>query len=153
MARSYAEASSARRAHLPVAERSDGAVFDETYRLSVQVTEQRELRGLTQTDLAEKTGIDQGDTSRIERGSIFPNEKTLLRLADGLGAEWRLVDKATARIRLYGRCPRVRRSKQVTTPENKTRSRVARSPNARAWRRRLLPAPCASGVMLGRPLL
>jgi transcriptional regulator with XRE-family HTH domain len=46
--------------------------------------------------LAQKTGIDQGDISRIERGAIFPNEKTLLRLADALGAEWRMVDKATA---------------------------------------------------------
>ena len=45
---------------------------------------------------ARKTGIDQGDISRIERGSIFSNEKTLLRLADALGAEWRMVDKATA---------------------------------------------------------
>ncbi len=26
--------------------------------------------------LAEKTGVDQGDISRIEGGSIFPNEKT-----------------------------------------------------------------------------
>ena len=28
--------------------------------------------------------------------SIFSNEKTLLRLADALGAEWRMVDKVTA---------------------------------------------------------
>jgi transcriptional regulator with XRE-family HTH domain len=49
--------------------------------------ERRELLGLTQTELAEKTGIDQGDTTRIERGSIFPNEKTLLCLAATLGAE------------------------------------------------------------------
>ena len=58
--------------------------------------ERRQLRGLTQIDLAEKTGIDQGDISRIERGSIFSNEKTLLRLADALGAEWRMDDKVTA---------------------------------------------------------
>jgi transcriptional regulator with XRE-family HTH domain len=58
--------------------------------------ERRELLGLTQTELAEKTGIDQGDISRIERGSIYPNEKTLLRLADALGAQWRMVDKASA---------------------------------------------------------
>ena len=68
--------------------RRGGAVFGHTYRLAVQVMECRELRGLTQADLAEKTGIDQGDISRIERGSIFPNEKTLVRLADALGAEW-----------------------------------------------------------------
>jgi predicted transcriptional regulator len=67
-----------------------------TYRLAVQVMERRELLGLTQTELAEKTGIDQGDIGRIERGSILPNEKTLVRLADALGTEWRMVDKVTA---------------------------------------------------------
>ena len=96
MARSYEEASATRRARLPIAARSDRAVFEQTYRLAVQVMERRELLGLTQTELAQKTGIDQGDISRIERGSIFSNEKTLLRLADALGAEWRMVDKATA---------------------------------------------------------
>ena len=96
MARSYEEASATRRARLPIAARSDRAVFEQTYRLAVQVMERRELLGLNQTELAQKTGIDQGDISRIERGSIFPNEKTLLRLADALGAEWRMVDKATA---------------------------------------------------------
>ena len=71
-------------------------VFGQTCQLAVQVMERREFLGLTQTELAEKTGIDQGDISRIERGSIFPNEKTLLRLADALGAEWRMVAKVTA---------------------------------------------------------
>ena len=95
MARNYEEASATRRARLPVEARSDGAVFGQTYRLAVQVLERRELLGLTQTELAGRTGIDQGDISRIERGSIFSNEKTLLRLADALGAEWRMVDKVT----------------------------------------------------------
>ena len=104
MARSYEEASATRRARLPVETRTDGAVFCDTYRLAVQVIECRELRGLTQTDLAGKTGIDRGDIDRIERGSIFPNEKTLVRLSDALGAEWSLVDKQTARVQLYGRC-------------------------------------------------
>jgi ribosome-binding protein aMBF1 (putative translation factor) len=95
LARRYDEASATRRARLPVEARSDGVVFGQTCQLAVQVMERREFLGLTQTELAEKTGIDQGDISRIERGSIFPNEKTLLRLADALGAEWRLIDKAT----------------------------------------------------------
>ena len=67
-----------------------------TYRLAVQVIECRSFGGLTQTDLAGKAGIDRGDIDRIERGSIFPNEKTLVRLFDALGAEWSLVDKQTA---------------------------------------------------------
>jgi len=96
MTRSYEKASATRRALLPIAARSDGVVFGQTCQLAVQVMERREFLGLTQTELAEKTGIDQGDISRIERGSIFPNEKTLLRLADALGAEWRMVDGATA---------------------------------------------------------
>ena len=100
MARGYDEASANRRARLPIAARSDGAVFGQTYRLAVQVIERRELLGLTQIELAERSGIDQGDISRIERGSIFPNEKTLLCLADALGVEWRMVDKVTAIIQL-----------------------------------------------------
>ena len=91
------------RARLPVEARSDGAVFGQTYRLAVQVMERRELLDLTQTELAEKTGIDQGDISRIGRGSIFPNEKTLIRLADALGAEWRMVDKTTPSTQLQCR--------------------------------------------------
>jgi ribosome-binding protein aMBF1 (putative translation factor) len=95
MTRSFEEASATHRARLPVETRRDGTVFEQTYRLAVQVMERRELLGLTQIELADKTGIDQGDISRIERGSIFPNEKTLLRFADVLGAEWRLIGKAT----------------------------------------------------------
>jgi ribosome-binding protein aMBF1 (putative translation factor) len=93
MARSYAEASANRRARLPIAALSDGVVFGQTYRLAVQVMERRELLGLTQIDLALKSGIDQGDISRIERGSR--SERTLVRLSDVLGAKWQTVDKAT----------------------------------------------------------
>ena len=100
MVRNYEEASATRRARLPVEARSDGAVFGQTYRLAVQVLERRELLGLTQTELAGRTGIDQGDISRIERGSILPNEKTVVRLADALGTEWRMVDEVTLSVQL-----------------------------------------------------
>ena len=55
-----------------------------------------ERRGLTQGDLAKPTGIDQGDISRIERGGANPSEQTLLRIGDALGAELRLVERASA---------------------------------------------------------
>jgi ribosome-binding protein aMBF1 (putative translation factor) len=100
MARSYDEASATRRSRLPLEARSDGAVFGQTNRLAAQSMERRQLLGLTQTELAEKTDIDQDEISKIERGSIFSNEKTLLRLANALGGEWRMVDKATVRIQL-----------------------------------------------------
>ncbi len=46
--------------------------------------EARAERGLTQKDLAEKTGIYQAEISKIERGIGNPSVKTLKRLADGL---------------------------------------------------------------------
>lgn len=44
----------------------------------------RRLRGITQTELAKRTGIAQGAISRIESGKANPSVKTLTRLADGL---------------------------------------------------------------------
>ena len=41
--------------------------------------------GLTQSELAKKTGIAQADISRIENGNGNPSIKTLKRLAEGMG--------------------------------------------------------------------
>ena len=41
-------------------------------------------KGLTQKELAEMTGISQGDISRIERGTANPSIKTIQRLATAL---------------------------------------------------------------------
>ena len=43
--------------------------------------------GMSQKELANVTGIDQSDISRIERGMANPSVLTLRRLADGLGME------------------------------------------------------------------
>ena len=45
----------------------------------------REGQHLTQQQLAEKTGIRQGDISKLEHGNGNPSLRTLQRLADGLG--------------------------------------------------------------------
>jgi len=45
----------------------------------------RESAGLTQSELARKTGIAQGDISKIENGNANPSIKTLKRLARGMG--------------------------------------------------------------------
>ncbi len=44
----------------------------------------RETAGMTQKELAEKTGIYQADISKIERGLGNPSVSTLKRLAEGL---------------------------------------------------------------------
>ncbi|MCR4946399.1 MAG: helix-turn-helix domain-containing protein, partial [Lachnospiraceae bacterium] len=41
--------------------------------------------GLTQKELSERTGIAQGDISKLERGSANPSLRTLQRLAAGMG--------------------------------------------------------------------
>lgn len=48
--------------------------------------ESRRQAGLTQKQLAEKTGITQGDISKLENGNANPSLKTLRKLAKGLGA-------------------------------------------------------------------
>lgn len=41
--------------------------------------------GLTQTELAARTGVDQGDISRIERGIANPTVVTLDRIGEAVG--------------------------------------------------------------------
>jgi ribosome-binding protein aMBF1 (putative translation factor) len=47
----------------------------------------RAKKGLSQKELAEVTGIDQSDLSKIERGVANPSVGTLKRIADALDAQ------------------------------------------------------------------
>jgi ribosome-binding protein aMBF1 (putative translation factor) len=69
------------------------AVFERSYTIAMQLAELREKQGLTQLELASRTGIPQSQISRIEHGSISPTASTLARLADALGADLRLVER------------------------------------------------------------
>ncbi|MDR1701411.1 MAG: helix-turn-helix transcriptional regulator [Sporomusaceae bacterium] len=50
----------------------------------------RKNSGLTQKQLAEKTGIAQSDISKIESGEANPSLKTLKRLASGMDMKLKL---------------------------------------------------------------
>ena len=50
----------------------------------------RTVQNLTQKDLAEKTGINQANISKLENGNMNPSLKLLKRLADGLGMNLRI---------------------------------------------------------------
>lgn len=54
------------------------------------IQETREKLQITQTELARRTGIDQGDISKLERGTRNPSLKLLKRLARGLGMELKI---------------------------------------------------------------
>lgn len=54
------------------------------------IQDTRERLQITQTELARRTGIDQGDISKLERGTRNPSLKLLKRLAHGLGMELKI---------------------------------------------------------------
>lgn len=58
---------------------------DPEYQIIKAICEGRRKKGLTQKDLADITGITQGDISRLENGIANPSLKTLERLAAGIG--------------------------------------------------------------------
>ena len=51
------------------------------------VASARALSGMSQKQLAEATGIDQSDISKIERGVANPSVSTLERIAKALGGQ------------------------------------------------------------------
>lgn len=52
--------------------------------------EARSEQRITQQQLAERTGINQADISKIENGNANPSLRTLQRLAEGLGKKLRI---------------------------------------------------------------
>lgn len=62
----------------------------------------RKRAGLTQRQLAERSGIAQGDISKLERGSANPSIRTLRRLARGMGmsikVQFEPIKKASAKV-------------------------------------------------------
>lgn len=127
MTRSYNEVSAELQGELSEAGKQALSVFEGAYRLAVQIIDRREELKLTQIELAEKSGVNQADISRIERGSAYPNERTLIKLAQALGARWELVAQpatpasmpaATARTRIV--------TKSMARPQ-RTRSRTTKT--------------------------
>ena len=49
------------------------------------IVEARTSQNLTQKELAERTGINQADISKLENGTRNPSVNLLIRLADGMG--------------------------------------------------------------------
>ena len=95
MTREYDDSMRDRRSRLAPDAAEYREVFEKAYDIAVQLISLREKHGLTQAQLAERCGVDQGDISRIERGSTSPTARTLQRIADALDADVRLVERAS----------------------------------------------------------
>lgn len=70
--------------HDPVI-RAEYEALEPEFSIVQAIIDARRTSGLTQKQLAEKTGIAQGDISKLESGSANPSLKTLQRLAAGMG--------------------------------------------------------------------
>lgn len=90
---SYEDAAALRRAKLSPKGRRQLRQFEQAATLAAQVLEFRTRSGLTQGELADRSGVTQADISRIERGSANPTEKTLCSIADALDADLCLVPR------------------------------------------------------------
>jgi DNA-binding XRE family transcriptional regulator len=61
------------------------------FKMGTKVLRQRLAAGLTQQQLADVSGVAQGDISKIERGQSNPTTETLDALARPLGVSLELV--------------------------------------------------------------
>ena len=57
------------------------------HQLQMMVLKARSEQNLTQSELAERTGIRQSNISRIEKGQAMPSIATLNKIAHGLGKQ------------------------------------------------------------------
>lgn len=61
--------------------------LDAEFSIIQAILDARKKSGLTQKDLAERTGIAQADISKLENGNANPSLRTLQRLAEGMGMQ------------------------------------------------------------------
>ena len=64
--------------------------LDAEFSIIQAILDARTAAGLTQKDLATRTGIAQADISRLENGNANPSLRTLQRLAEGMGMKLKL---------------------------------------------------------------
>lgn len=70
--------------------RAEYDALEPEFAIMQAMIDSRKANGLTQKQLAEKTGINQADISKLERGSANPSLRTLQRLALGMGMRLKL---------------------------------------------------------------
>ncbi len=67
--------------------RSEYEALEPEYTIIRQIIRARSESNMTQKELAERSGIKQGNISRLERGTYNPSLSSLKKIAKGLGKE------------------------------------------------------------------
>lgn len=70
--------------------RAEYEALEPEFAIMQAMIDARKATGMTQKQLAEATGINQADISKLERGSGNPSLRTLQRLAAGMGMRVKL---------------------------------------------------------------
>ena len=70
--------------------RSEWDALEPEFTIIQAMIDARKASGLTQKQLAERTGITQADISKLEHGNANPSLRTLQRLAAGMGMKVKL---------------------------------------------------------------
>ncbi len=94
-------------------------------KLSEKITKLKKLKGLSQVDLAETTGISRDAISKYERGDTIPSVEYAKRIADALGVsldylvsdddiEEVLNNEAVKRIKAIQKLPTVEQDKVLS---------------------------------------
>ena len=65
--------------------RSEYEALQPEHALIQAMIDARQESGITQKELAKRTGIAQGDISKLERGNVNPSIRTFQRLAKVMG--------------------------------------------------------------------
>lgn len=89
----YSKVVAARRARMSAEGKAQSEVSGRGAKIAADVVELRLAHGWTQSELANRSGVDQADISRIERGLSNATEATLGRLAAALNAELHMVPR------------------------------------------------------------
>ena len=77
--------------------RAEYDALEPEFSLVHAMIEARKMAGFTQKQLAERTGIAQGDISKIENGNGNPSLKTLKRIASAMDMKLKLEFEPMAR--------------------------------------------------------
>ncbi len=70
--------------------RKEYEALEPEFTITQAMIDARNAEGMTQKELSERSGIAQGDISKMENGNANPSIKTLQRLAEAMGKSLRI---------------------------------------------------------------
>ncbi len=106
------------------------------FRIARELAEVRKAKGLTQSQLSERSGVPQSEISKMESGRANATELTLFKVLHALGYAVRLEPLGRTTASKRETLPRVSRSARTGTPRRAPAPRAPRRSAGAPPRRR-----------------